>query len=159
VTLWLGGPAPLLSPLHDFPAGGAAVAALSADLDLQGLSDVVLLYPQREQGVVEVWSGTAKEAWAFEPQRFITSVLPTGGILAEIDDIPGPDLVSATSDGRLMVLPGNGGDGFACEHIVDAAATTTPASIAVGDIDNDGRLEILSGGPGAPAITTTRLTF
>ncbi len=159
VTLWLGGPAPLLSPLHDFPAGGAAVAALSADLDLQGLSDVVLLYPQREQGVVEVWSGTAKEAWAFEPQRFITSVLPTGGILAEIDDIPGPDLVSATSDGRLMVLPGNGGDGFACEHIVDAAPTTTPASIAVGDIDNDGRLEILSGGPGAPAITTTRLTF
>ncbi len=151
VTLWLGGPAPLLSPLQAFPAGGT-VAALSADLDLQGLSDVVLLYPQGALGVVEVWSGTAKEAWVFEPKRFTTTVLPTGGVLAEIDDSPGSDLVSATSDGRLMVLPG-----FSCEHIVDAAAT--PATIAVGDIDNDGRREILSGGPDAPAITTTRLTF
>jgi hypothetical protein len=158
VTLWVGGLQPLLVPLRDFPVAGSDMVALTADLDLQGHSDLVLIHADGDKGMLDVWSSTAKDAWAFEPQNYVTSQPLTGGVLAELDDLAGPDLVSATKLGQLMILPGNGG-GFACEHIVVDAATSSPALIAVGDVDDDGRPDIIAGGLDGPTLTTIHLAF
>ena len=157
-TLWIGGPKPLLSPLRTFPVEGSGGAALSGALDFEGRASLVFLHPllrNVDQGMVEVWAGTAKGAWAFEPTQYITSQPLTGGVRASLDDSPGQALISATSLGQLMVLP----SGFDCEHIVENAAATTPALIAVGDVDSDGLPDIVAGGRDGPTLTTIHLVF
>ena len=158
-TLWIGGPKPLLSPLRTFPVPPADVAALAADLDLDSLPDLVFVQADGGTGLVEVWSGTAGEAWAFKPSRYPTSLPLTGGLLAELDPTPGPDLVAATGLAQLTVLPGTGFGGFACEHIAAIAGTSAPALLAVGDVDSDGLPDIVAGGLGGPTIEILHLTF
>ncbi|MBA3545433.1 MAG: VCBS repeat-containing protein [Nannocystis sp.] len=158
-ALWIGGPKPLLTPLQTFPVPAADVAALAADLDLDNLPDLVFVQADRAAGLAEVWSGTASKAWAFEPSRYPTSLPLTGGLLAELDPKPGPDLVAATGLARLTVLLGTGSGGFACEHIADIAGTSAPGLLAVGDVDGDGLPDIVAGGLGGPTIEILHLAF
>ena len=76
-------------------------------------------------GTAQVWAGAEQTQWSFGRLRFVTS------------------------------LPGDGKGGFACEGVLESAGTTAAALIAVGDVDNDGRLDILSGGSDLPTIAVT----
>jgi len=160
---WSGGGGPLLNPLRQFEAPEAAAAAtlalLGADLDLQGLPDVVLVHPQDATGMVQVWAGNAPGEWSSGRQRYLTTRPLLGGVLAELDATPGPDLLSATGQSDIVVLPGDGKGGFACEHLLGTAGPSAPALIAVGDVDNDGRPDILAGSSDTPTVRLLHLNF
>jgi len=151
---WAGGDGPLLDSIHSFVAPNpAGMAVLSGDLDLQGLPDIVLVHPQDESGMVHVWAGTGAAQWTFGRQRFTTSLPLTGGLLGDLDILPGPSLLGATGQHNIVVLPGDGKGGFSCELNLDIPGISAPALLAVADIDSDGRDDIIAGGLGSTTIS------
>jgi len=159
LALLRGDPVEHLTLQQIFAADNDSAAGLSGDLDFNGLPDLVLIHPDGVGGMARVWAGVAPQTWTTSPQRFAVTTPLTGGLLVELDALPGPDLVSAPSSGlpRLIILPGDGKGGFACEATMKLLGDTAPALLAVGDLDGDGRPEILAGDPASPAATVLRL--
>lgn len=160
-SLWAGGQGPLLLPLRTFiaPEAAATMAVLAGDLDLQGAPEIVLVHPDGQTGMAQVWASLAPDAWSFGRLRFTTSLPLTGGLLAELGGLPGPDLIAATGTNSIIMLPGDGNSGFLCEHVIGIAGTSAPALLAVGDVDGDGRLDVIAGGLGDTAVSVIRLMF
>nr|WP_293172755.1 VCBS repeat-containing protein [Nannocystis sp.] len=155
---FVGGKGPFLEPLRQFNAPEAAsMAVLGADLDFQMLTDVVAVHAHEGAGMAQVWAGTELNQWSNGRQRYITTRPLLGGALAEFDAVPGPDLISATDQSNFVVLAGDGKGGFTCEHIFDIVGPSSPALIAVGDVDNDGRNDIVAGGSGSLTVSITHL--
>ena len=153
-----GGKGPFLELLRQFHAPEAfGMAVLGADLDFQMLTDVIAVHAHLAGGMAQVWAGTEVGQWSNGRQRYITTQALLGGVMAEFDAVPGPDLISATGAANFVVLAGDGKGGFACEHIFNVIGPSAPALIAVGDVDNDGRNDIVAGGSDSLAISITHV--
>jgi hypothetical protein len=159
-TAWAGSNGPLLTPLRMFSAPEAtSMTPLSGDLDLQGFPEVVLVHPQGPTGMVHVWSGLAPGTWSGGRRRFTTVRPLTGGVLAELGGLPGPDLISATGQADISVLLGDGAGGFACENLFNLQGSSAPALLAVGDVTGDGLPDIVAGGLGVTTIAVVSPLF
>ena len=77
-----------------------------------------------------------------------------GGVLAQLEEPPGVDLVAATEGNSVEVWPGDGQGGFACERVLMVADPTSVRLIGVGDVD--GLSDIVVGSPVGVAITVLR---
>lgn len=115
-------------------------AVLGADL-LGGPSpDLVGLHAGVDGGMAMVWTAAAEP---YTP--FATSVPLRGGWLGRFDDDASLDVVAATGAPTVAVLRGDGLGGFACEQILEVLDPTDATTVAVGDIDGDGRRDIVAG--------------
>ena len=76
--------------------------------------------------------------------------------MAELEDPPGPDLVSATGLPSLALWAGDGVGGLMCERVLPLSAATSPALIATGDVDGDGLTDIVAAHAGGTTVSVLR---
>jgi hypothetical protein len=52
----------------------------------------------------------------------------------------------------VALIYGDGNSGFACEHLHPISGNSTPSLLAVGDVDGDGRTDVVAGGVDAMSV-------
>jgi len=56
----------------------------------------------------------------------------------------------------VLVVAGDAAGGFSCERVIPVNNATTLPLLAAGDLDGDGRVDILVGDANTPTITVLR---
>jgi hypothetical protein len=127
-----------------YPVGTKPIALLNADLNHDGISDLVTL---------NAGSGTASVLIAQGDGRYTVSSTPsvTSPTAIAIGDINGdtkPDLVTVGSaSGNVGVRYGDGTGGFPSGASFHSSSTSLSA-VAVGDLNDDGRTDVVTDAPG-----------
>ncbi len=131
------------------PANPSAITASPAigDLDRDGVNEVVVA-SERGGGRVHVFraNGTVFPGWPKSIPAVTAQVRTGSPVLADVDDDTYLDVVFPSSDGQLWVWNRNGATlpGFPV-RFYSGAGEATQSSPTVGDLDADGRMEILIG--------------
>ncbi len=138
---------PFLSGSAQNPSQVSSSIAV-ADIDRNG-TDEVIFSAERDGGRVYVLSrdGSVRAGWPqFAPAYTPDARLPSP-VVADIDADTYLDVVFADTDGMLRAWNRSGSPlpGFPVAYTPDQASQTTQSTPSVGDIDGDGRLEILFG--------------
>lgn len=105
--------------------------------------------------VVRVWGGIDDATWA-APVDASTASRLEGGVLADSNGDSFLDLVAATGSGAVSLLHGDGQGGFSCEQIVEVDVAIWPELLAAGDLDGDGRAEMVVGSREYPMMMVIR---
>jgi hypothetical protein len=129
--------------------------ALAARLGGGPVAELVVVRAEPDGGLARVWRGLEPGAWD-TPSNFLTAAPLTGGRFADVTGDGVLDLVSATGSATVAVLVGDGAGGFACEQLHEVAADSAPDVIATGDVDGDGRTDIVAGTRDGLAVTVLR---
>jgi len=134
-------PMPLFLNEPQYPTGRAPVAAAVGDFNGDGKSDVV---------VANYWGNTVSVLLGngdgtFQPQVDTSTGNhhPQATAVADFNGDGKPDLVVANAndyDNTVSVLLGNGDGSF--QAPVDLATNPAPDSVAVGDFNGDGKLDL-----------------
>lgn len=156
VGLWSATPAASFESGQSFGEQAGPAAAFAGDLDAQDFRDVVAVRATADGGSAVVFSGVGLAEWSTLPATFTGTLPLLGGVMAEFADPPGADLVMATGQAKLAVWPGDGQGGFACERVLVQAGASAPALVAVGDVDGDGRADIVTGSRDNATLTIFR---
>lgn len=146
----VGEPDATLSDVLGVPTVGPATAALAAELDDDGLPELIAVEDDR----VEVFRSQRPLQWSI-PTSHIPGHALRGGHVLEFDGLPGRDLVAASSQPFLVILHGDGDGGFSCQESLALPAPTTAQMLARGDIDSDGDIDLILGGADGE-LTTVR---
>jgi hypothetical protein len=146
--------------------GGAVAAFATADFDTDGIADLLLVGTNSaQQGVAWLLRGkSGAERGTFgEPTSTPISSTPTALAIADFDARGTLDvLVASAGDGRLLLLPANGGLGkgngtFRTPLTVSDASETDPVrAVAAADFDRDGVLDLVYGLQGTVASVRVR---
>ena len=139
-----------------FGGHSGTTAAFAADLVPKSFLDVIALRSTDDSGSASVWSGLGENQWSAVPTIFTGSLALQGGVMAELEDPPGPDLVSATGLPSLALWAGDGVGGLMCERVLPLSAATSPALIATGDVDGDGLTDIVAAHAGGTTVSVLR---
>ncbi len=147
VTVLLGNGAGSFAPAVGSPfavgTGGGAVAV--ADVNGDGRPDIVTVNSESSNATVLLGSG----AGSFAPATgspFAVGTRPFSVAVADVNGDGRPDIVTANYDfsGGVTVLLGNG-DGSFAPAAGSPFAAPNPVSVAVADVNGDGRPDIVTG--------------
>ncbi len=117
-----------------------AAGSLLASVDADGDGDVDLAIDDR--GAAEWYVLLNRGDRTFERGAAIPRGLPVGGFVAlDADGDGDSDLVGATGDRRLAVLPGDGRGGFASAFLTEGPFPFA-TQLFPGDFDRDGRTDL-----------------
>jgi hypothetical protein len=121
------------------------VAVVVADLNRDRKADVVRKNTDGATSTVFIGKGDGQFT---KTQRVSMTGIP---VVADINRDRKPDLVSVNAgDGKVRVLLGKGDGKFQAPQ--DFATGLMPTSIAVGDFDGDGWLDVLAAGGGSLSV-------
>ncbi|WAS90977.1 FG-GAP-like repeat-containing protein [Nannocystis punicea] len=121
-------------------------SALVADLDgFAGPELAIVRGDANSGGLALVWAKADPNTWQDVPQAYGTASLLLGGRFADVTADGVVDLVSATGSATVATLVGDGLGGFSCELVLAAGADTSSRLLAAGDVDGDGRNDIVTG--------------
>ncbi|MDC0722865.1 FG-GAP repeat domain-containing protein [Nannocystis bainbridge] len=131
--------------------------ALAADLDGSGAAELAIVRPDQFGGWAHVWTSLDADGWRERPDLYTTASPLTGGHFADVTADGALDLVAATGSDDVAVLVGDGLGGFTCEIVLEVAADTSPGLLVTGDLDGDGRLDLVAGVADGKGVTVLRL--
>ncbi len=158
---------PSFSPVASYSAGANPQAVRTADFNGDGRLDLAVA--NNGDDSVSVLLGNADGT--FQPARkFATGSGPQSLAVGDFNGDGKLDLVTANKSqrfpmsGDLSVLLGNGDGTFGPATTVAPASNGTPTSVAVGDLNSDGKLDLVvtsyfltGGGPYVGYSTTTQV--
>jgi hypothetical protein len=135
-----------------YPSGFKTYALFSGDLDNDG--DVDLAAANETDSTISVLANGGAGAFQLLATPFPTGDYPTGGTLADFNRDGFADVVTADYHGDSVSVLLNTGDGTlapkATYPTVDGAETS---NLAVGDLDNDGNLDVIATNPMASSVS------
>lgn len=138
-------------PAYGYLVNGIAVA----DVDANGLPDILGMVSTdadgaSSQGHVSTRLQSASGTFVL-PTRFAVGRGPANLVAADVDGDGRPDLVVANADDRTVSvrLADPARPGFFQPAVVLATPGRTPLDVAVGDLDGDGRADVVVAASGA----------
>jgi hypothetical protein len=145
VSVFLGNGDGTFQPKQDYPAGSGAYALAVADLNGDGIPDVVVTNPSLN-GSVNVLLGNGDGSFqapvSYPAGSYFQTVAVADLTGTGVQDIIAGDYV----DNRVKVLLGNGNGTF--QAAVSYTVGPTPRSLAVADVHGDGIPDLLVGAEG-----------
>ena len=159
IGLWKGKGDGFFTPHASLDTGMPQNAPLYADInllpvpDIEDLPSVILTRSLNIQGDIEVFAGINAPQMFAESVHFGTSFPITGNTLAELDLPAGPDLLAATGQPVVLIALGDGEGGFSCERVIKTFAPTVQSLVAAGDLNGDGRVDLIVGDPNSPEVS------
>jgi hypothetical protein len=155
VTVLLGDGAGGFTPASGSPFATGTSPASVAVGDFNGDGKPDLAIANSMDGTVTVLSGTG--AGGFTPASgspFATGISPASVVVGDFNGDGKPDLAVANSGSNdVTVLLGNGLRGFTPATGSPFAAGISPASVAVGDFDGDGKPDLAIADPSGNDVT------
>ncbi len=136
------------------PVGSQPSALAVGDLNGDGKPDLAVADAGTSQ--VSVLLGTGNHAFAPSVQ-YATGTTPDAIAIADLNDDGKPDLVTANSGANAnsaSILLGKGNGTFAAKQDLTAGIGTDPSSVAVADVNGDGKpdLAVANNGDGTASV-------
>jgi len=132
-------------PPQVFPAGGGPAQSVIADFNGDGFADVATVNASFSISVMAVFLGKGDGSFA-APVTYPTAVFTSGILTADFNQDGIPDIAAMSqndgTDGDVSVFLGNGDGSFSGP--VHNNLGNFPVSIALGDFDRDGILDIVT---------------
>jgi hypothetical protein len=135
--------------------GSQPLYSVTADFNQDGIPDIAVIdfnnndiYDYRIP--IEIYFGNADGTFTEQPELLTSVVGPSSIVAADLNGDGYPDLV-VTTDGALNVFLNNGSGGFGSPATYNLSytdfagnpANDVPTALAVGDVNNDGHLDVV----------------
>ena len=145
--------AQLFAPKTDYPTGAGPVGVALGDVNGDTRPDLVTANSGTNTNTVSVLLGTG--AGVFGPKAdYPTGLNPTSVALGDVNGDGRPDIVTANSDrntNTVSVLLGAGAGVFGPK--TDFPTGMQPASVVLGDVNGDGRPDIVTANSGSNSVS------
>jgi VCBS repeat protein len=136
-----------------YGSGLKTYVLLSGDLNLDGKIDLVA--ENEEDDSITVFLGRADGTFQRAAlTNFPTGAYPTGGAVADMNQDGMPDVVTANYHGEsVSVLLGSGDGKLGAPSTYPTEVGAQTSNLAVGDLDGDGRLDVVATNPGTGSVS------
>jgi hypothetical protein len=130
--------------LSVLPASGPAKSYTVTVTSITGSGTVSLNFDRNASTIANADGATLKPFAGFSPQAFVgpfASGLAVGDMNG--DGIP-DSIIADRGDGKVTVLLGSRNGSLGSEHDVNLGGSSTPVAVAVGDLNGDGKLDVVA---------------
>jgi FG-GAP-like repeat len=140
------------APGSPYPVGANPRSVAVADLG-NGFPDLVIA--NEDNNTVSVLLGNGSGSFSNAPgSPFAVGTKPTSVAVADVNGDGKPDIVTANSgSNNVSVLFGNGSGSFSAAPGSPFAVGANPASVAVADVNGDGRPDIVTANQGSSNVS------